>query len=539
MRNNKDLVLNQTLKYFPFIIVVIAIVIYYPSLFGEFIIDDTSYFTNDLFTKLTPLDFRSIFFHPSNYWGELLPIRDYLYVLEFNLFKNKTFGYHVVSLIIYIASAFVVFSLVKELLFNFNSEKKIAKLSQSQIDILACVLMSFFLLTPMYVENVAYISGQKDILSVFFILLTIYFLYKAGTSTTTTSSFLLLGILFHYMAVLSKLSALSSILFIPILWLITSNKKSKEIFQLNFVWGILNIPVILWFFYVTKVTEPFQNVFKGTDLANRIPRALNIIGIHIEHLVWPQNLSFGYIVSPAWSINFSFVIGLLFLIGALILFIIKKRSLEVVGLFIFGVYLLPVLQIYPEIDNHLVYDRYLALPIVGIFILIIGIYSSLIHRRLFFKIAIILSVIICFGWGYTTYNYIPKFKSQQAYSEHFYKLNPDSFDAEFRLARILLATNQFEFIEKNLATKDRGDEGNWINDYYLGSINLRRGEIEKAYILLSSSSIQGNHPLVNIELAKAMIMKKDYRSARRILSRVQPSNEIERVEKLKVEKLFR
>jgi hypothetical protein len=219
--------------------------------------------------------------------------------------------------------------------------------------------------------------------------------------------------------------------------------------------------------------------------------------------------------------------------------IIKKRSLEVVGLFIFGCYLLPVLQIYPEIDNHLVYDRYLAVPIIGIFIMVLGIYSSLIHQKYLLKIAITLSVVICFSWGYITYSYIPTFKNQQAYSEHFYKLNPNSFDAEFRLARILLATNQFDFIEENLATKDRQEKDTWLNDYYLGAISLRKGEIEKAYSFLFSSSVQGNHPLVNIELARAMVMKKDYRSAKRVLNRIQPNGEMERIAKLKVEQLMR
>jgi hypothetical protein len=223
---NKSLFQN-VVKLFPFIIILISIIIYYPSLFGEFIIDDTTYFTNDLFTKLNPSDFKSIFLQPSNYWGELYPVRDYLNVLEFYFFGFNTLGYHVISIIIYIVSAIVLFNWIKELFLDFNKDNKALQSIKLKGQIIACILMAFFLLAPMYVENVAYISGQKDILSVLFILLTLYFLYKAGKTTSKKILFLFLGILFHYIAVLSKFSALSSILFIPILWFKSISTFSK------------------------------------------------------------------------------------------------------------------------------------------------------------------------------------------------------------------------------------------------------------------------------------------------------------------------
>ena len=40
------------------------------------------------------------------------------------------------------------------------------------------------------------------------------------------------------------------------------------------------------------------------------------------------------------------------------------------GLLIFVIYLIPVLHIFRDIPNAKIYDRYLAIPLIGIFILI-------------------------------------------------------------------------------------------------------------------------------------------------------------------------
>ena len=67
---------EKLLYFFPVILFALAFLIYYPSFKGEFLLDDKTYFIqNDILTNLTALDFKEIFLIPSNYWGELLPMR--------------------------------------------------------------------------------------------------------------------------------------------------------------------------------------------------------------------------------------------------------------------------------------------------------------------------------------------------------------------------------------------------------------------------------------------------------------------------------
>jgi hypothetical protein len=539
---NKSL-FQKVVKLFPFIVIFISIIIYYPSLFGAFVLDDSSYFENDLFINLTPLDFNKIFLTSSNYWGELLPIRDYLYVLEFNLFGYNTLGYHIISLLLYISSALVLFYWIKELFTDYYKSKQNLKERILNPHHVACILMAFFLLNPIYVECVAYLSGQKDILSVLFVLLSIYFLYKIGKASSKMFLFFLLGILFHYIAVLSKLSALSSILFIPVLWVITSNKKWKEIWRMIGIWIVANVPVIFWYQYNLKVVSPYnENVLNivDTPFLERIPRAFNIIGIHVSRIIWPNPLSFGYPFDNKWTIDIYLFIGLVItLIG--IFFIIKKRkSMITIGLLLFGIYLAPLLQVYPEFLNATpIYDRYLAIPLIGIFIVLIGIFNSFRFNKPVQKIMVYLFIAICVFWGILTINYIPKFKSNLTNFEHSYSLYPDASITQYRYANELLLNGEYELLEKLIATRISTPSNLWLSDYFLGYIEFKKGDFDKAYKLMFSASMQGNNPKPNIKLAEIMIIKKDYNSARRMLHRVLPNENMERTDKIKVKELIK
>ena len=62
---NGKKVTSTVIKYLPLLLLVFGLLLYLPSLKGEFIIDDITYFKNEVFSKLSPLDFEEIFFEVS------------------------------------------------------------------------------------------------------------------------------------------------------------------------------------------------------------------------------------------------------------------------------------------------------------------------------------------------------------------------------------------------------------------------------------------------------------------------------------------
>ncbi|WP_242157535.1 tetratricopeptide repeat protein [Aestuariivivens sediminis] len=521
MKQRGHLTYRNVLNVFPVIISVIALILYYPSLFGKFVIDDGSYFDDTVLTHLNLTDIKAVFRESTNRWGELLPLRDYLYVIEYNVFAEWTTGYHIISLMLFLASGFLVYYWTRVLFENHAFKDHTAANKNWLVKVSACILMSFFLLNPMYVESVAYISGQKDILSLFLIVASFFFLYKIGRKSTQNVVWLFLfGVLLHYLAVLSKLIALASIIFIPFLWLITSNKKSRDILKLVGFWLLANIPVFIWIQYVFAQPK-LTDIMISTSVYERTLRAINILGHHLSRIAWPNELSFGYIFlwrkeyNFHWYTNFDLftVIGLVFILVLMVLFFRYRNSLITLGMLLFIIYLLPVLSIFPDMPNEKIYDRYLAIPLLGIFLMVLSLMQLI--SRLWPKSKVALAGFVVFlwvSWSVMTVNYIPTFKSDLAVRENRYRLNPNNDFNIMNYVKLLISAKKFaqaEFIIENIDTNANLSE--CIVEYLLGLSYMDQNKVDQAEKLLYSSSIKASkthdYPDANYLLAVIYLNK--------------------------------
>lgn len=540
-------------RIIPFLIACTGIIMYIPGLTGEFLWDDVTYFVyNDYITELSPLNLKFIFTQPTNYWGEMLPLRDFLYIVQYQLFGDWTVGYHLFSLFLFICSGFVLFQWIKEITQDYFVADAEEKQKSTLPIIYGSIVMSLFFFNPLNVENVAYISGQKDVLSALFILLSLLFLYRVGKTTTNKKWFFLaIGILFHYLAIISKLSALSTILFIPILWLITGSRKLKETFKLMGIWILANVPVVFWTIYTETKGAPSATSQVSSDFSNRILRAFNVIGTHLEHIVWPWNSNYGYPFNDQWEFNFSFVLGGAIVLLAIVLIIKKWKSATCLGLFIFGFYLLPVLHVVQEIPNAKIYDRYLLIPVIGLFIILIGILNEFTKTWRKKKSIVLGGLLLLLSfWAIVLIRYVPTWKTMVASTEHAYKLYPEWSSTSFNLAISLIADKQLDAAEK-MATNEKLF-ANWVSDYLMGRILQDKGEIERAYNLFYSVSVfthqRGMFFFADSHIAQILIEKGDYHSASRVIEDIlnnpekdpiityqvkQMAKEIERIQSVK------
>ena len=464
---------KKFLKIVPYLISFLVIILYIPSLKGEFVWDDLTYFkNNNILTKLSLFDFKAIFESSSNYWGELLPVRDYIYILEYHFFKESPFGYHIISILLFIASGMVLYFWIRRILGDYFKDTDKSELTEIYPQLGAGIALLLFYLNPIYVESVAYISGQKDALSMLFILLSIAYLYKFGRESTKKQGInLFLGILFFYIAVLSKLSALGSILCVPFLWLITSDKSVKEKLKMFWVWIIVSIPVILWFYYVVNVNATFIGEITQTPFFDRILRSFNIIGIHISHILWPWPMTFKYPFDNIWSFDIYFGVGVLYILLLGFFIFTKLRSLVTLGLVIFGAYLLPTLQIFGDFTGGKIYDRYLDVPLIGLIIIVIlGLYYILRFWERGWPLIIGVVAVVGFSLGMITHNYIPSWKSNIASSEHIYNTYPKNEELMFEYVTSLVSGGELETAEFFVTTQMNDLKTDWLREYFLGRI---------------------------------------------------------------------
>src|SRR5437588_1401779 len=139
---------------FALVLAAVTILVYRPAWNGGFLWDDDAYVTNnELLTA--PDGLRRIWFSldsPSQYF----PLVYTTFRVEHALWGLNPTGYHWINLILHVANALLVW----------------AVLAQLKIPV-ACLAVAIFVLHPVQVESVAWITERKNVLMGFFFLLTL------------------------------------------------------------------------------------------------------------------------------------------------------------------------------------------------------------------------------------------------------------------------------------------------------------------------------------------------------------------------------
>jgi tetratricopeptide (TPR) repeat protein len=319
----------------------LGILIYFNSLGNGFVFDDNHYVTqNHLIKNLDILALKEVF--SSFYKWDYLPLTHISLSVDYFLFGLNPMGYRITNISLHIINAFLTHQLILFVLGN----KKIALWTGL-----------LFLVHPVNVESVAWVSERKNVLSLTFLLLS-FIKYIQNKRTFSIFCFIL--------ACLSK----STAIVLPILLILyDSCFKPREFRKMIFdKWGYALISFCLAGITVlshsqgqTLRTHPENNplfslysmipVFKEYWLKIAFPINLN---------VWYQNLIYKSVTDIVGSLIFA--VGFFYF-----LFKIRKSSITIFfGLSWFCISLLPVSHIVPLPQMQA--DRFLYIPSIGAFL---------------------------------------------------------------------------------------------------------------------------------------------------------------------------
>ncbi|MFC1514662.1 tetratricopeptide repeat protein [Candidatus Omnitrophota bacterium] len=133
-------------------IILLCLIIYLPSLTNGFIWDDDDYLYENPSVQASN-GLKTIWFTPTT--PQYYPLVFTSFWLEHKLWALNPFGYHLVNLLLHILNALLVFALVRRLYPR-----------------LAFAVALLFAVHPIQVETVAWITERKNLLGLFFFLLT-------------------------------------------------------------------------------------------------------------------------------------------------------------------------------------------------------------------------------------------------------------------------------------------------------------------------------------------------------------------------------
>jgi protein O-mannosyl-transferase len=448
-----------------FWIIAIGLVVYCNVLFNGFVWDDKTYIINNpQIHKINLLySFGNSLF---NVAGQCRPISALYLSMLYTLFKDAPFFYHAIQILLHISCAMLLYILYCKFLSRWVS----------------FFIASIFLVHPINVEAVTYISATLDPLFSLFGLIPLIMLTKKELSNKTIiiSSFLLLISLF------TKETGVFFIFLILFYSVLFARKKLKK---LLFGTSAVFLIYILFRFFVVHVgftprpLIPISNL----SLPERIMNIPSIIFFYLKTFFFPKNLA----IDQQWivrSIDFgSFYLPLfvnLLFFGILIflgIFLYKHKEGLFKAYIFFFVWFILGLGIHLQIISldFTVTERWFYFPMMGLLGMAgITIQSFAAKKKIPIKFASIMAVIILVVLGARTVVRNSNWFNAVTLYRHDLAIN-SNFNIENNFAAELLNLNKKE---EAIAHFKRSvelfpHEGNLYN---LGVLYAQTGNDQKA-----------------------------------------------------------
>jgi len=271
-------------RWLALLLLVFTVAAYLPALSAGFIWDDDRYVTNNILLR-APDGLWRIWFStdsPSQY----VPMVYSTFWLEYAAWGLSAAGYHLVNVLLHAANAMLLWRLLR-------------RLSAPG----AWLAAAIFVLHPVQVESVAWISERKNVLSLFFYLLAaLSWIEFVEERVKQPRRFYALSLVFYALALLSKATACTlPAALLLLLWL-----KGKPINRLRLGQILPFIALGIGMGFVAMAWERYHQGTQGETFAvgllERLLIASRAVWFYAGKLVWPTHLSFIY---PRWMINTS------------------------------------------------------------------------------------------------------------------------------------------------------------------------------------------------------------------------------------------
>ncbi|HUU41102.1 MAG TPA: tetratricopeptide repeat protein [Desulfatiglandales bacterium] len=383
-------IVNINQPWWPyFIISLLVVLVYLPSLNGGFILDDSPLIKNNPYVK----EMKSIASYLAQedgitdkrdtgtyHTGYYRPLINITYWIDYKLWGMNAAGFRKTNLAFHILTCLLLYKLLTSL----GSNKEAAFWSTL-----------LFGLHPVNTESVSWIISRNNTLVTLFVLSSFYF-YIIGWERADRGA-MIFSMLSLIGAILSKEFGL---MIVPIFFLyhrVLSKERGNVLKELT---TYLQFIVILFFYFTLRmsVTSSLLTPSDMGGILRRIYFSPYLIIWNLKLIFFPHGLhSFGLSYPHSyfeWDAVISII--LVFLMGALLWVARNKKLLLFSGLS-FLVFLFPVLNIIPTASISLIAMRWLYLPLAFISIGMAWIIDKAILNRRMLTISLLCITGLYFG----------------------------------------------------------------------------------------------------------------------------------------------
>lgn len=413
-------------------IAIIACAIYLPGIQNSFTyLDDHVQVVENPYLKY--LDFKSIKNIFSNFFvGMYQPVTTFFYAVISALFGLNPEAFHSFSLILHIANSLVIFKLLQQF---FQSKN------------LSFILTLLFVVHPMQVESVAWVSAFSNLLFSF-LFLSAFWMYTKYKSENQ-NKYLFFSFTLFLLSCLSKSAAIvfPIVLFVYDYYL--SNKIKFKLVVQKIPFFIVSIIFGVVTLMGRETAGHLSDLATTFDTLDRIFLVSHSFAFYQIKFLLPFGLSAFYpypdLIQDSLPVAFYLSPILIVCLIACIVFF-RKKSLLIFGALWFTVTIILVLQFVP-FGNQITTDRYLYLPMFGLLLILGFTLQKVKESRL-----MLLSAFPILFFGFLSFQRVAIWENDETLWKSVLETHPNVSQAHNNLGSYSLKQNKnkaaFEYFNK-------------------------------------------------------------------------------------------
>lgn len=360
----------QQKRFSPFLLVLLPaliLAIYYQSIHFDFLsnYDDDVLIFNNIYVKNLSWDGIKAMF--SNYIEGLYhPLTTLSWAVDWEIANGDSTFFHWTNIIFHTFNSFLVFIFIRKLTKNKN---------------MAFITAILFAISPMSVENVAWLSSRKDLCYAFFFLFSLIFYISKNNNSQNKNLNYSLSLVFFALALFSKAAAVVLPLVLMLIDYYQNKKWTFQIivekvpyFALSILFGILNIKA--------QQSIDFIKSMESYSIVERISMiSYSILFYPIKSLI-PLSQSAKYFYPTSGSLDGIYYLAPILIIAFIVL-IIKYYKRHHLFIFIVVFYLINILLIVKIIPtgNDLVNERYAYIANISLFLAVAMLFNYLYTKK--------------------------------------------------------------------------------------------------------------------------------------------------------------
>jgi hypothetical protein len=380
-------------RYAPPLLVLASVMLaagaYLQALNAPFVSDDSFYITGNY--KLASLQFSELWrllAEPFNPY-EFLPLRDFSYWLDINLFGTNPAAFRLHNLVLYVICCLLVYAATLRL-WRYFCAATVAAAPWA-----AATVAALFAIQPAHVEAVVWASGRKDILSGLFAVLAIWLALGARRERGFSAPHAAAALIALLAAMLSKATAVMAAPVVALLWLhfwLDAPKPSRRVQLL--AWPLV---VLLLAFVAASVFSANSTVKLPVYFgAEAFTRAAAVLGWMLRLAISPQAHHYAYpVFEDPWLPAMALLGAATLLVAVIGALRLRNISLAAWALPVFVLLAVPYLQFSPYITHSLVSDRFVFLAAWPVLLFLVALAWRL---KLPARAALLLVFALPFAW---------------------------------------------------------------------------------------------------------------------------------------------